>query len=302
LPSKKRQIKGKAFISDRFENFELPTGLANNIKGTVAELIGQNYLWNKLIPELRKQYDIVHYLSPQVPYTNFERDFYSFQRSNFLKRLKIARKMLVSTLSEWILPPTVKGGYLVVSDGYYHKEDDVFEVEIFLDLDPNEPIIRRPVWVNRKDRQGFRDIDALISSGYFISWENINKTLTLKKALGELLEGSQYIPDCMLLLGKIEGTKDFHLIPIFKTKRIHKFNIKRSDLEKHYELPILKIEKVLIIEVKGGSRRFTFTNNQIKLIKNIPTNVPIEFLIIHVPIGDIISLKEAQIHIYKMIK
>ncbi|USS40481.1 hypothetical protein NF865_09290 [Thermococcus aggregans] len=56
---KRMSVSGVKFDEEKTETFEIPSGLVRSLKGYLGEKIAGAYLWDKIIPELKKQYDYV---------------------------------------------------------------------------------------------------------------------------------------------------------------------------------------------------------------------------------------------------
>jgi len=102
--------------------------------------------------------------------------------------------------------------------------------------DNGEQILNRPFY-NKDPQKALKDVEGWISKIYYLSWDDIDKIVTLKNSLAI----SGYIPDIVVLAANIEGSQEFNVT---------------SDLEirTSFELPVLKIEKIIIIGVKSAER------------------------------------------------
>lgn len=267
------RMSGIKFEEEEAETFEIPTGVANNLKGYFAEKIAEAYLRYKIIPALKTQYKLIEYFSP-LHTTN-----HNLRPLTNRHKLRIVSSFLWSFLNaSGVLPINIKWGYVL-------KCENGFNTAVRLIVEDNgEQILNRPFY-NESFQKALKDVEEFISGIYYLSWSDIDKIVTLKNALAT----SGYVPDNVFLAANIEGSQEFNVI---------------SDLEirTSFELPILKVGKVVIVEVKSGKRknRITFTKNQRKFIKTLSSVVPVDFTLLYVPVGDLISLREAQIFVYRI--
>ncbi|USS40480.1 hypothetical protein NF865_09285 [Thermococcus aggregans] len=135
-----------------------------------------------------------------------------------------------------------------------------------------------------------KEVETFISGIHFLPKTDIDRLAELYRTLSFPNHAGRvgYRPDYIILTANVVGKQRLEVVS-------------EEPIKKNFELPILRLGKIVLVEVKSGkTRRLTFTANQKKFLKSLPEGIPAEFLLLFVEIGDVVSLKEVNVSVYRV--
>lgn len=282
-----RSVSGVKFDEERTEIFEIPTGIASNLKGYLGEKIVETYFRYKILPELKVQYDYVGMFNSNIAPVRFPS-----WRGEPPSHQKIASGLCRGVFGSsygvtWVLPTELRRVYIVKEPLFGHgkywiklkvEENGSFEELGFLPR-------------SEKLQEALKGAEEFISGIHYLSKTDMDKLVELYETLSFPNHAGKigYRPDYLVLTADVVGTQELEAIS-------------EMPVRKTFEVPVLRIGKLMLIEAKSGKKgaRLDFTQHQKKFLKALSKIVPVEFLLIHVELGDVISLKEAKVSVYRI--
>ena len=288
------------------EVFEIPLSVANNLKGQFAEKIAEAYLSYRVIPDFKKHYDYIRVFTPNYitgRYLDYKGgksvDKYLLEYPEFSSHYKYRHKGSSSYPPELLKKLSTAGGMLkrlvlfpnfnrvLIEVKWTEWKENHFDIYIHV-MDESLNVVSSINFLGgTRDelQERMTHLVRYLSIACFMSLDEVEKLVMLRK----VLENIGYRPDYVILTANNVEKQRLNVIS-------------EEMKEKSFELPVLKIERIILVEVKSGKveRKITFTKNQRVLMRRLSSLDSIELLVLYIPIEDYIPLKEVQIITYNL--
>jgi len=238
----------------------------NNIVGSYTERITQEYISTEIVPKLKKSYEYVKLYGPNVRI--FTQDS--------ITALKIIKLVYPAS---WVLPPECErvyikkttdeiGNWKIVDTAC--KQGNIFEI-VSTDY----------------EAEALKDlIEDLISNSCFVTKRSKEGLLRFYKILKE----SRYAPDFIIIALDVVGEKSINVSS----------QLKELQIRTTFQLPVVEVKKLIVIETKSTNppARVEFSTSQKKFFELFSDQDIAEFLLIYIPINNVIPLKNIPLVLY----
>ncbi|NJE05355.1 hypothetical protein E3E36_04205 [Thermococcus sp. M36] len=279
----------------------------NNIVGNYTERIAQEYISMEIIPRLKENHEYVAMYGPNVriftreftplyanpsgkeslPYWHRLHETRTYSSDNMeAKSLKTALEIIkLAYPASWVLPPDCKRIYIKKTTdefGYSEivstacKQDSIFTV-----ISPLRYRMRSGAL-----SEALNDTADWIRHSCFVTERSKDGLLKFYNILKE----SKYAPDFIIIALDVVGEKKINVSSRSKSLQIRKT----------FKLPVIDVKRLIVVETKSTKpqARVEFSTSQKKFLELFSNQDLAEFLLIYIPVDDMIPLKNIPIIMY----